>query len=104
LLIERDPGGEWSADAMWRVAKTEGRLVIGNLEWCKRSSECKNSSCLDWCSPGNGRLDIIVGPESIRFGVHYYQLQVGNVFREEGVDLSEFRAIISSFREVPSTP
>jgi hypothetical protein len=102
LLVQRNPAGDWSADAIWKARATKGRLEVAGLEWCTPPTNCKDQPCLDWCSPGNGRLDIVLGPEPIKFGRNRYSIQVGNVFREKGVDLGEFRSIIGSFREVSS--
>ena len=97
FLIERDPlGSGVDFDASWQAEVRDGRIKVTGEKRCEPSTE----RLREWCSRGDGRLDIWVGSKLLELGGHKYFVMIGNVRKELDVDLTILRAILDSVREV----
>jgi hypothetical protein len=96
LYIERDKlGSGVEFDAVWEAELSEGRIRIVREEWCSPPE----GQMRQWCTHGDGKLDIWVGAKLLEFGGHKYFIKIGNVRREVDVDLTTLRTILDGVRE-----
>lgn len=101
LLLERDPlGAGVDFDAIWEAEVRDGTIRLTTEEWCEPSTD----RLREWCTRGDGRLDIWVGSKLLKFGEHRYFVKIGNLRKEQGVDMTVLRSILESVQMVQPPP